>query len=102
MLQAASELARSLGKPLLIEEYGIQPFTDPNGTNNTRDSVYQRITDIVVNDLNQKGPIAGGLVWQLVDDDFPGGDGFELNDIWVGQQSTANIIRNAASMFDKP
>jgi hypothetical protein len=102
LLRAATTVARALGKPLVIEEYGIQPFADPFGlTSNTRDDVYRRINDVIIDGLRQNGPVAGGLVWQLVHDDFPAssGDGFELKDILGSQRSTADVIRIAASLF---
>jgi hypothetical protein len=92
VIEAARGLAMALGKPLLVEEYGVSPFNDPSGlTTNTRDDVYKRINDIILSDPN----IGGGLVWQIVHDDFTG-DGFELNDILGNQKSTADILRDAA------
>ena len=102
VLAAASAIARTLGKPLVIEEYGIQPLTDPWGlTGHTRDTIYQRIHDMIRHDLSRNGPIAGALVWQLVHDDFPltSGDGFELRDILGSQKSTADLLRHAARLL---
>ena len=103
VLEAVRVLANSLQKPVLVEEFGIQPFTDPFGlTTNTRDDVYRTILSLIVNDIEKEGPLAGGLVWQIVQDNFSGGDGFELQDIEGEHVSTAEVIREATNQFVEP
>jgi mannan endo-1,4-beta-mannosidase len=65
-LQQHQALAREIGKPLVIEEFGYPRDGggyDPRASTHFKDLYYQQIYDFVLNSARTGGPIAGSNFW---------------------------------------
>ena len=65
-LQQHQALAKLLGKPLVIEEFGYPRDGggyDPQASTHFKDLYYQQIYDFVLNSARTGGPIAGSNFW---------------------------------------
>ena len=65
-LQQHQALAKALGKPLVIEEFGYPRDGggyDPEASTHFKDLYYQQIYDAVLNSARTGGPIAGSNFW---------------------------------------
>jgi len=65
-LQQHQALAREIGKPLVIEEFGYPRDGggyDPEASTRFKDLYYQQIYDAVINSARTGGPIAGSNFW---------------------------------------
>jgi mannan endo-1,4-beta-mannosidase len=65
-LQQHQSLAKELGKPLVIEEFGYPRdggSYDPQASTHFKDLYYQQIYDAVLNSARTGGPVAGSNFW---------------------------------------
>ena len=65
-LQQHQALAKELGKPLVIEEFGYPRDGggyDPEASTHFKDLYYQQIYDTVLNSVRTSGPIVGSNFW---------------------------------------
>ena len=111
-----AEMATRIGKPMVMEEFGFPrdgfQFSKTS-TTHCRDEFYAYIFSLIEADRAAKGPFAGcnfwgwgGFaepstqhIWWAVGDDYTGDPAQEqqgLNSVFASDESTCNIIRDAA------
>ncbi len=111
-----AEMAARIGKPMVMEEFGFPrdgfQFSK-SSTTHCRDEFYAYIFSLIEADRAAKGPFAGcnfwgwgGFaepstehIWWAVGDDYTGDPAQEqqgLNSVFASDESTCNIIRDAA------
>ena len=111
-----ADMATRIGKPMVMEEFGFPrdgfQFSKTS-TTHCRDEFYAYIFSLIEADRAAKGPFAGcnfwgwgGFaepstehIWWAVGDDYTGDPAQEqqgLNSVFASDESTCNIIRDAA------
>ncbi|MEQ7874501.1 beta-galactosidase [Sphingomonas sp. ASV193] len=112
-------LARQLGKPLVIEEFGFPRdggSFDPSATTAWKDRFYALIHDLALADMRAGGPVAGTNFWawggegraRHADHHFVNGDGSFMGDpphepqgwysVLAGDSTEAEIRRASAAV----
>jgi mannan endo-1,4-beta-mannosidase len=113
-----TDFARSLGKPLVIEEFGYprdDALYEPGGPTSFRDRFYEVIQSAVLDSVRSAGPLAGSNFWAWAgegraahpDHQFRPGDGAWLGDpphepqgwysVFDNDQSTKELISSHAA-----
>ena len=97
--------AQSLGKPLVLEEFGLLRDNDHDGngqsgggTTTQRDELYRRYYDILYASALVRGPAAGSNFWTWLDD--PPQEPESMNAVYLTDNSTLDVIRAAAAQMN--
>ncbi len=88
-LQQHVRLATNLGKPLVLEEFGLardHGSFDPSSTTHCRDNFFSAMFNMLRAGLINGGPLAGGNFWAWAGDGLPlrPGGFWQAGDPWTG------------------
>jgi mannan endo-1,4-beta-mannosidase len=118
------EFATEIGKPLVIEEFGIPRDNhsySPGSPTEFRDQYYQKIFEIIYRNAVAQGPMSGSNFWGFggygrpkhphnkdskwcIDDDFTGDPPQEpqgRNSVFISDESTIKILKNYAEKMNQ-
>lgn len=114
-------LARQLGKPITMEEFGLERdsgFTDPSSTVKARDEYFSYILKLITDSSSKGSPIVGSNIWawggygiptpieKVIDTPSaflgdPLGEGQGLNSVFATDTSTLEIIKKSNNILEK-
>ncbi len=112
-------LARQLGKPITLEEYGMERdhgLFEPNSPTTYRDQYFDFILKLIADSATQGAPIAGSNLWawggygkphpknKVVENPWaflgdPLGEPQGLNSVYASDTSTINILNKYAKLM---